>query len=131
MARFVVDVGTALRIVSEGIRVGESHRLLAPTLLRSQLLSRLHAAVARGELPVSVARERVASIRALDIRLLGDAVLQRRAWEIADRLGWAETYDAEYIALAAVQRCTLIAADARIARAAEELVPTAGIVALE
>jgi hypothetical protein len=31
----------------------------------------------------------------MPIRLLGDAVLRRRAWKIAEELGWAETYDAE------------------------------------
>jgi hypothetical protein len=30
----------------------------------------------------------------MKIRLLGDAVLQHRAWELADQLGWASTYNA-------------------------------------
>jgi predicted nucleic acid-binding protein len=34
------------------------------------------------------------------IRLLGDAVLRRRTWNLAEQLGWAETYDAEYVAQA-------------------------------
>jgi hypothetical protein len=43
----------------------------------------------------------------MPIRLLGDAVLRRRAWDLADQLGWASTYDAEYVALTQLQadRC--------------------------
>ena len=39
----------------------------------------------------------------MPIRLLGDAVLRRRAWDIADRLGWPSTYTAEYLALTQLQ----------------------------
>jgi hypothetical protein len=46
-----------------------------------------------------VARDRLARIGRMPIRLLGDAVLRRRAWELADQLGWASTYNAEYLAL--------------------------------
>jgi predicted nucleic acid-binding protein len=34
----------------------------------------------------------------------------------ADELGWAETYDAEYIALAQVQKSTLVILDKKLAR---------------
>ena len=47
----------------------------------------LHEAVHRGELPADVARERLRHIAGMPIRLLGDAVLRRRAWELADQLG--------------------------------------------
>lgn len=39
----------------------------------------------------------------MKIRYLGDAVLHRRAWELAERLGRASTYDTEYIALTQLQ----------------------------
>ena len=96
MTRFVVDAGTMLELAGTGTEVASEHELLAPTLLRSQTLSLLHEAVQRGELPADVARERLARIGRMPIRLLGDAVLRRRAWEVADQLGWASTYDAEY-----------------------------------
>jgi len=83
MTRFVVDCGVVLRLASEEIEPVAEHELLAPTLLRSQKLSRLHAAVHRGELPADVARERLARVGSMPIRLLGDAVLRRRAWEVA------------------------------------------------
>lgn len=50
MTKFVVDAGVAVRLVSEGIEVANAHTLLPPTLLRSETLSALHEAVARGEI---------------------------------------------------------------------------------
>ena len=79
--------------------VSTEHELLAPTLVRSQTLSLLHEAVQRGEIPAGTALEHLARNRRMPIRLPGDAVLRRRAWDLADKLGWASTYDAEYIAL--------------------------------
>ena len=130
MTRFVVDCGVVLHLVREEIDVPAEHELLAPTLLRSQALSALHEAVHRGELPPEVALEHLARIRALPIRLLGDAVLRRRAWELADKLGWAETYDAEYLALTQLQADAFVTLDAELARRAEGVVTTATIDAL-
>jgi hypothetical protein len=53
-----------------------------------------------------------------------------RAWEIADELGWAETYAAEYIALTQLQGDAFVTLDRRLARAAQRLVATAGFDAL-
>ena len=130
MARFVVDCGVVLHLASEEVEVAPEHTLLAPTLLRSQTLSALHEAVHRGEVPRDVALERLARIRALPIRLLGDAVLRRRAWDLAERLGWAETYDAEYVALTQLQADAFVTLDADLARRVEGVVPTATIDAL-
>ena len=130
MTRFVVDCGVVLHLASEaGERVRE-HELLAPTLLRSQTLSALHEAVHRGELPPDVALGRLTRIWAMRIRLLGDAVLRRKAWDIAEQLGWAETYDAEYIALTQLQADAFVTLDAQLARQVEGIVPTATIEAL-
>ena len=92
-----------LQLASEGYEVPAGHELLAPTLLRSQTLSAMHEAVHRDELSAEDARERLARVQALPIRLLGDAVLRRVAWRFADQLGWAETYEAEYLALTKLQ----------------------------
>ena len=89
MTRFVVDCGVVLHLAGERIEVPAEHELLAPTLLRSQTLSALHEAVPRGEIPRDVALDRLTRIRTIPMRLLGDAVLRRRAWEVADQLGWA------------------------------------------
>ena len=130
MTRFVVDAGAALALVSAGIEVSDEHELLAPTLLRSQTLSALHEAVQRGELDAEAARDRLVRIRGLRIRLLGDAVLQRRAWELADELGWAETYTAEYLALTQLQADMFVTLDEKLARTVDGVVRTASIDAL-
>ena len=130
MARYVVDCGVVLRLASEGVDVPPEHELLAPTLLRSQTLSVLHEAVHNGELSADVARERLKRVGSMPIRLLGDAVLRRRAWEIAEQLGWAETYDAEYLALTLLQADAFVTLDAELARQAEGVVPLAPLDAL-
>ena len=130
MTKFVVDTSAVLHLASEGIEVSGAHELLAPTLLRSQTLSALHEAVERGELPADVARDRLTRIRQMKIRLLGDAVLQRRAWELADQLGWASTYNAEYVALTQLQADAFVTLDAELARSVEGIVAIASIDAL-
>ena len=130
MARFVVDCGVVLQLASDEIDVAAGHELLAPTLLRSQTLSALHEAVHRGEIQADVARDRLTRINRMSIRLLGDAVLRRRAWDVAEQLGWAETYDAEYVALTQLQADAFVTLDADLARRVEGLVPTATIESL-
>ena len=130
MTRFVVDASAVLHLASAEVEVPRAHKLLAPTLLRSQTLSALHEAVQRGEMPAEVARDHLARIGRMPIRLLGDAVLRRRAWDLADKLGWASTYDAEYVALTQLQADALVTLDAELARSVEGIVATASIDAL-
>jgi predicted nucleic acid-binding protein len=130
MAKFVVDASAVLHLASTETEISAKHKLLAPTLLRSQTLSALHEAVQRGEIPPDVARERLKRIGQMPIRLLGDAVLRRRAWDIAEQLGWASTYDAEYVALTQLQADALVTLDAKLARSLEGIVETASIDAL-
>jgi predicted nucleic acid-binding protein len=130
MTRFVVDTSVVLHLAAEEIEVSAEHQLLAPTLLRSQTLSVLHEAVQRGELPADVARAELRRIAQMKIRLLGDAVLRRRAWDLAEQLGWASTYDAEYVALTQLQADAFVTMDAALARSVEGIVKTAPIDAL-
>jgi predicted nucleic acid-binding protein len=130
MTRFVVDVGAVLHLVSAEVEVSGEHELLAPTLLRSQTLSALHEAVQRGEIPAEVGRDRLDRVGRMPIRLLGDAVLRRQAWKVADQLGWASTYDAEYIALTQLQADAFVTLDAELTRSVEGIVATAPIDAL-
>ena len=130
MTRFVVDASAVLHLASAEVDTPRDHQLLAPTLMRSQVLSMLHEAVQRGEIPAGIARERLARIGRMPIRLLGDAVLRRRAGEVADQLGWTSTYDAEYVALTQLQADAFITMDAELARAVDGIVAIASIDAL-
>lgn len=127
MKKFVVDASAVLHLAATDVKVPAAHKLLAPTLLRSQTLSALHEAVQRGDVPADVARERLARIGKMPIRLLGDAVLRRRAWDLADRFGWASTYDAEYVALTQLQADAFVTLDARLARSVQGIVEVASM----
>ncbi|WP_225753404.1 type II toxin-antitoxin system VapC family toxin [Actinotalea sp. Marseille-Q4924] len=122
MTRYVVDAGVVLRMAEEGVVVGAEHELLAPTLVRSQTLSLLHQAVHRGDLTEAEGRSRLAAVNGVlqRSRLLGDAVLRRTAWDVATRLGWASTEDAEYVALTRLQGDALVTLDADLARRAAD-----------
>jgi predicted nucleic acid-binding protein len=130
VTRFVIDSGTTLQLASASIAVSAKHKLQAPTLWRSETLSKLYEAVRQGKLTHDAAREQLGYINRLKIRLLGDAVLRRRAWEVAEELGFATTYEAEYIALAQLQKCTFVSTDKRLLKRADKLVPTATLEAL-
>ena len=130
MTRFVVDCETLLRIAAGEIEVAGGHQLVAPTLVRSQALSALYEAARRGEISASEGLERVTRINSLKVRFLGDKVLQRTAWKVADELGWDATYEAEYVALTQLQADAFVTSDRRLARAVSGLVETATVDAL-
>ena len=127
MTRFVVDCDTLLRIAAGEIEVAAEHKLVAPTLVRSQALSAVYQAARRGEISAAEGIERVTRINSLKVRFLGDKVLQRQAWKIADELGWETTYDAEYVALTKLQADAFVTSDAALARAVSGLVETATV----
>jgi predicted nucleic acid-binding protein len=127
MSRYVIDAGVALRLARDGTTISSRHELLAPTLIRSQTLSLLHEAVQRGELSNEAAKDQLGAFNAIKLRLLGDAVLRRRAWEIADELGWASTYDAEYVALTQLQADAFVTLDMQLAKRVGGLVTIASL----
>lgn len=127
MSRFVIDPGVGLHLVSEEIDVNPQHELLAPTLFRSQTLSLAHESVVRGEIPATVALEQLEKLWRLEIRLLGDAVLRRLAWKLAEQSGGLSTYDAEYIALTHLQGDAFVTLDPDLARRLEGIVTVAAV----
>jgi predicted nucleic acid-binding protein len=130
VTRFVVDCETLLRIAAGEIEVAAGHQLVAPTLVRSQALSALYEAARRGEISDTEGLQRVTRIHSLKVRFLGDKVLQRTAWRVADQLGWETTYDAEFVALTQLQADVFVTSDGELARAVADLVETATIDAL-
>jgi predicted nucleic acid-binding protein len=130
VTRFVVDCDTLLRIAAGEVEVAAEHQLVAPTLVRSQALSALYQASRSGEISAAEGLERVTRINSLKVRFLGDKVLQRTAWRIADQLGCETTYDAEFVALTQLQADVFVTSDADLARAVAGLVETATLDAL-
>ena len=130
MTRFVIGPDVALRLAAEEAGVAEDHQLFAPTLFRSQVLTLLYQAVQRGEMEKRVADRRLSYVRGLRLRLLGDRVLQNVAWNVAEKLGWPDTLDAEYVALTQLQADALVTLDRRLADAVQDLVVVAPYAAL-
>ena len=130
MTRFVIDCGTLLRIASREVEVAAEHKLVAPTLVRSQALAALYEAARRGEISAAEGVERVTRINSLKVRFLGDKVLQRTAWKVANQLGWETTYDAEFVALTQLQADAFVTSDRELAQAVSDVVDTATIDAL-
>jgi predicted nucleic acid-binding protein len=126
----VIGPDVALRLAEREAKLAAGQRLLAPTLLRSEVLARLYASVQRGELSRKDAERRLDHLRRLRIRLLGDRVLQRVAWEIAETLAWNDTLAAEYLALTRLQADAFVTLDARLAKTAARVVKVAPIAEL-
>ena len=125
MTRFVIDAPVAIQLAADSEAIAAGHELLAPTLLRSQALALLYASVRQGTIDERTARKTLDGMRALRVRLLGDRVLQRHAWDIARTLDWPDTYRAEYIALTRLQADALVTFDTGLASAARSFVPVA------
>ena len=130
MTRYVIGPDVAIRLAQDRAVIGDEHQILAPTLLRPQLLSLLYRAVHRGEMTKQDAERRLDYVRGLRIRLLGDRVLQNVAWKVADQLGWPDTFAAEYVALTQLQADALITLDGQLAHAVKDLVTVAPVEAL-
>jgi predicted nucleic acid-binding protein len=124
----VIDANAAIQLLAaDDVRLGDIQALHAPALMWSELLSALHALTWRGQVPVEAAariRERVEATPF--VRFDDGPFLHQRAWEIADRLGWAKTYDAEYVALAQILDLPLLTVDGRLRRGVEHLVRVLG-----
>ncbi len=89
------------------------------------MLSSVYQQVRRGEISKKEAGFRLDRIRALRLRLLGDRVLQSVAWRLADQLGWADTFKAEYLALTKLRADAFSTLDPELARAVDGIVATA------
>jgi hypothetical protein len=79
MTKYVIGPDVAIRLAHDHAVIGDEHQILAPTLLRSQLLSLLYQAVRDGEMTKKDAEQTLNYVRGLRIRLLGDRVLQQVA----------------------------------------------------
>ena len=123
----MIDAPTLLHVVRDEMPVGSTHQLVAPNLIRSQALSLLLAAVTRGELTEEAALEQHERLTALKMRLLGDRVSRRVAWQIARQRGWETTYDAEYLAVTRLQADALVTVDPAMAAKARDVVPLAPV----
>jgi predicted nucleic acid-binding protein len=95
--------------------------LVAPPLMWSESRSVLHEMARRGEIDPEDAMATRMRLERGRIRRRAPARLGAKAWDLANELGWAKTYDAEYVALAGLLKCRLVTLDARLRRGAARL----------
>jgi predicted nucleic acid-binding protein len=119
----VVDasVAVAASSVARGFARLTGSRLVAPPLMWSEARSMLHVLVWRGQLLREDAEPARSRLERAPVERLDHEELPEEAWRVADELGWAKTYDAEYVALARLLGCRLVTLDARLLRDAERL----------
>ncbi len=122
--RLVIDAGVAVEIALAGGDLGplRGHDPVAPALLWSEAVSVLRELAFRGEIPAEQASRAIELVDALPVAVATPRAAGSRAHHVAVALGWAKTYDAEYVAVAADLDATLVTLDARLAAGAARIV---------
>jgi predicted nucleic acid-binding protein len=123
LSTLVVDANVAMAAGTSknGFSALADSDLVAPPLLWPEVRSSLHVASERGVIARATAEDGLRALESGAIKERRHPRLGQETWDIADELGWAKTYDAEYLALAKLLQAPLATLDQRMARAAERL----------
>lgn len=118
--RLVLDTGVALAASgsARARRQLARYRLASPPLLWSEVHSAVREAVWREEITSEKSRELLRAFADLGVHREQPATLYATALAIAEELGWAKTYDAEYLALARLRGGRVVTTDRRLLRGA-------------
>ena len=125
MTRFGIDPPTFLQLARTDRAPHESHQLVAPNSLRSKAFELMLPEVDGGEITEREAFEIHERLTELKVRLLGDRVSRRTAWNYAREFGWPTLADAEYLAVTRLQADALVTIDSDLAAKASGVVPLA------
>ncbi len=106
----------ALGLASDGVQHLLAEELVAPPLLWSERRSTLHEAFWRHEISMDRATRVRAFLRSDSLRAIDHPDLDDSAWHLAEQMGWAKTYDAEYVALARLLECWRVTLDRALYR---------------
>jgi predicted nucleic acid-binding protein len=112
----VVDAAALVTacLAETGLEPFAAERLVAPHLIWSEASSVLHELRWRQEISVDLAATASKRLAAAPVSTRRPRGLDKEAWHIADRLGWAKTYDAEYLALARILKCRFLTIDRKL-----------------
>lgn len=124
----VVDAAVVVTacLAESGFEPLAKEQLVAPHLMWSEVPSVLHELKWRKEISSSLAAIAMERLAAADVSARHPKGLTAEAWRLADRFGWAKTYDAEYLALARLLRCRLLTTDAKLKRTAAKVLNVIG-----
>lgn len=103
-----------------------AEQLVAPYLMWSEASSVLHELKWRHEISGELATLALERLAAAEISPRRPKGMTDEAWRIADRLGWAKTYDAEYLALARLLKCRFLTTDAKLKASGSRFVGVIG-----
>ena len=122
--RLVIDASACLEVclAAAGFELLADHELAAPPLIRSEVLSALRSLDWRRTVSSELVRQARERIPTMPIAHETGPDHLARTWSVATRLGWAKTYDAEYVALAEQLGVPLLSVDLRLKRGAGALV---------
>ena len=104
----------------------QPEKLVGPPLLWSETTSALRQAVFRGAISEAEASAALDRFLTTPIERRAPRRLYEQAWLLAAELGWAKTYDAEYVALARLLACPLLTKDGRLMRRTRHLAEIIG-----
>ena len=99
---------------------------VGPPLLWSETTAALRQVAFRGSVTGDEASTALSHFLSSPIDRRSPRRLYVEAWNLAAQLGWAKTYDAEYIALARLLECPLLTTDGRLKRRADHLAEIIG-----
>lgn len=124
----VVDASLVVQacLSKAGFTPLENEELVAPPLLWSEVTASLHQSMWRGVVTRDLAATALARLHDAPISPRRPAKLFAEAWQVAEELGWAKTYDAEYVALAKLLDCRLVTVDGRLIRGASRIIDVTG-----
>ena len=124
----VIDASVAIgaSLTRDGFGRIAAFDLVAPPLMWSEALSTLREHAWRGEISPALADASREFLLSAPVRRRAPREMFDEAWRVAEQLGWAKTYDAEYVALARVLDCRLLTRDERLRRGATRLVDVIG-----
>lgn len=124
----VVDASSAAQacLAADGFDLFGDEDLVAPPLLWSEASAVIHELRWRRQISDQLASTAFEALLTGSIVRRAPMRLHREAWRVADDLGWAKTYDAEYVALARILGCRLFTVDDRLRRGARRIVDIIG-----